>query len=660
MVRIIEKIQARRTNKARTVRSSRPPPHSENNKEEEHHGNNFYYSLEFFPPKTEAGLDNLLTRIDRMARRLEPLFVDVTWTNHSANSALALASHSQKYLGVDVLLHLSAVDLTRERIAQILQQARQAGIQNILALRGDPPKRKAGAWQVGDVSGGDCDRAVDLVKLIRQLHGDYFGIAVAGHPEGHPSSTSPETEMQHLKEKMEAGADFIITQFFYDVDRCLDFVQRCRNAGIEAPILPGIMPIQSYSSFQRMTSYCQIKVPEKIWQQLDAVKDDDEAVKALGCAIAVDMCQRLLNDDSTTDIDGVHFYTLNLERSVTRILMDLGAISVVETESNMDKVEPQATPDSTVTRHADLVRSTAGRALPWRPSALEKRSKNEWVRPINWANRPHSYVRRTEDWDEFPNGRWGDATSPAFGELSDIGHFYAFSLGSEDDQRAMLGHAPTCEQDVYQVFAAYVEGKIPHIPWCETALQPESFLIQSQLAQLNRAGFLTINSQPAVNGVPSTHKTFGWGGTGGYIYQKAYCECFCSPDHMKRLVHMVQRHESLNLYAVNYQGEEMQAGVEPGGVTALTWGVFPNREIVQPTIFDPSTFASGWSEEAFSLWTTLWLKLYDFDTPSYELIETIRDTFFLCAIIDNDFTGVRNKTIWDDMFEALSSSSTIT
>lgn len=200
-----------------------------------------------------------------------------------------------------------------------------------------------------------------------------------------------------------------------------------------------------------------------------------------------------------------------------------------------------------------------------------------FLRPINWANRPKSYVLRTEEWDEFPNGRWGDATSPAFGELSDLSHFYAFSLGSDDDRRAMLGQEPKTPQDVFDVFASYVEGKIPHIPWCETPLQAESFVIQEELAKLNRAGFLTINSQPAVNGLPSSDKVFGWGSAGGYVYQKEYCECFCSPDRAKALFKMVSQHPSMNLYAVNNNGDEMKVGLELGGVTALTWGVFPNR-----------------------------------------------------------------------------------
>jgi methylenetetrahydrofolate reductase (NADPH) len=128
----------------------------------------------------------------------------------------------------------------------------------------------------------------------------------------------------------------------------------------------------------------------------------------------------------------------------------------------------------------------------------------------------------------------------------------------------------------------YAEGTVPHIPWCETPLQPESFLIQPQLAKLNRFGLLTVNSQPPVDGVSSSHPAFGWGGKGGRVYQKAYFECFVSPDKANRLTQMVGNHPSINMYAINNSGQEFRVGVEEGGVTALTWGVFPNREILQP------------------------------------------------------------------------------
>jgi len=453
-----------------------------------------------------------------------------------------------------------------------------------------------------------------------------------------------------------------VTQFFYDTAAFLRYVRRCREHGIRCPILPGIMPIQSYRSFRRMTEYCGVSVPPAVLERLEPVRDDDEAVKEIGCEIATEMCEAILQaPEAEGGVDGVHFYTLNLERSVTRILLSMEAIdhgpprdgggsdsgdnaraegeaeatALIDEQDEGGGAAPEGRPRSVSISKARL--PPARRQFPWRQSAMDRRSKED-VRPINWANRPKSYVMRTDDWDEFPNGRWGDASSPAFGEISDVPHFCNFTGGSDEDRRAMLGASPTSPWDVHELFARYVENKVPHIPWCETPLQPESYLIQSQLASLNRAGFLTINSQPPINGVPSTHPTFGWGGAGGYIYQKAYCECFVSPENAEKLVTMVTKNPSMNLYAISNLGLEMTVGVDEGGITALTWGVFPNREILQPTIFDPKTFLV-WAEEAFSLWTSMWLNLYDVGTPSYKLIETIRDSYYLVAIIDNDYIG---------------------
>jgi methylenetetrahydrofolate reductase (NADPH) len=557
--------------------------------------------------------------------------------------------------------------------------AKSSGVRNILALRGDPPHPKK-SWNEGDVSGGECDRAIDLVKFIRKLHGDYFGIGVAGHPEGHPSSNIGDDgtlEMKHLKEKVDAGADFIITQFFYDVDVFLEYVKKCRRIGIKCPIIPGIMPIQSYSSLLKMTQFCAISVPSAVIERLERVRHDDEAVKKIGCEIASEMCHRILtetsaslghNNDDDCRVHGFHFYTLNLERSTTRILASLGALDFLDNPNQSSADAEAATAadteaktayetngeDQIVTRRerqesiSEKARSSR-RVLPWKPSAMENRSKED-VRPINWSNRPKSYVMRTDDWDEFPNGRWGDSTSPAFGELSDLSHFYSFTLGCNDDRRAMLGHCPLNESDVYEVFAQYVEGKVPHIPWCETPLQPESFLIQPQLARLNRFGFLTVNSQPPVDGAPSNHPTFGWGGKGGRVYQRGYFECFVSPEKTNRLTSMVTKHPSMIMYAVNNAGQELRVGVEEGGVTALTWGVFPNREILQPTIFDPGTFLV-WAEEAFSLWSSMWLSLYDFGSESYQLIENIKDSFYLVAIIDNDYYTNEGFVLLDALLE---------
>ena len=162
-----------------------------------------------------------------------------------------------------------------------------------------------------------------------------FPLFQAGHPEGHPSSRSQEEELQHLKEKVDAGADFIITQFFYDVEKFLHFVQRCRGVGIACPIIPGIMPIQSYTTLIKMTQYCGVTVPESILHRLEAVnKNDDEAVKLLGCDIAAEMCRHIYAM-SNGDVDGVHFYTLNLERSVTEIVGMLESIKPIDYSSTM-------------------------------------------------------------------------------------------------------------------------------------------------------------------------------------------------------------------------------------------------------------------------------------------------------------------------------------
>jgi methylenetetrahydrofolate reductase (NADPH) len=418
MTRIIDKIVARRKEHAKSRVLNGAASTNATPGDNASSSSLWYYSFEFFPPKTEPGLENLLTRIDRMCRRYDPLFISITWgaNGSTLSRSLAIAAHAQRFACVDVLLHISCTGLTREKIAQVLQMAKSSGIRNILALRGDPPRGKR-SWNVNDVSGGECDRAIDLVKLIREIHGEYFCIGVAGHPEGHPSSMAGEegreVELRHLKEKMDAGADFIITQFFYDVHVFMEYVMQCRKVDINAPILPGIMPIQSYSSLIKMTQFCGISVPESVHERLHCIQHDDEAVKKVGCEIATEMCQTILSNSQEigSDVDGFHFYTLNLERSTTRILIELDAVdtqtfsrSASPTFLNAEDGEQQQPENMKQPRSeigdsiSEKVTSTR-RLLPWKPSTMENRSK-EAVRPINWSNRPHSYVMRTDDWDE--------------------------------------------------------------------------------------------------------------------------------------------------------------------------------------------------------------------------------------------------------------------
>lgn len=240
------------------------------------------------------------------------------------------------------------------------------------------------------------------------------------------------------------------------------------------------------------------------------------------------------------------------------------------------------------------------------------------MRPINWCNRPAAYIQRTSTWDEFPNGRWGDSRSPAYGELS---HAHLFPrhtvVGGRERFLSFWGESLLEEREVFEVFARYIEGKIPMLPWCEMALQEETSVISAQLAALNRSGFLTINSQPAVNAASSSHPVFGWGGAGGLVYQRAYVEFFASSRLLSALMRVMDRHPSLALHAVNADKHAVDSGVY--SVTALTWGVFPNKEILQPTIFDPASFRV-WSEEAFQLWEEVWIALYDSESASGRLL----------------------------------------
>lgn len=225
-------------------------------------------------------------------------------------------------------MHLTCTNMPVEKLEAALQQCKQAGIRNILALRGDPPH---GEEKFTQVEGGfSC--ALDLVKYIRENHGDYFGICVSGYPEAHPDQIVEDPEemkknywedIEYLKKKVEAGADFIITQLFYDVDIFLKFVKDCKAAGINAPILPGIMPIMNYGGFKRMTSFCKTYVPEHISNVLEAIKDNDAAIKAYGISLGTQMCQRLLD----FGVPGVHMYTLNLDKSAVGILQNVGLIS---------------------------------------------------------------------------------------------------------------------------------------------------------------------------------------------------------------------------------------------------------------------------------------------------------------------------------------------
>jgi len=274
------------------------------------------------------------------------------------------------------------------------------------------------------------------------------------------------------------------------------------------------------------------------------------------------------------------------------------------------------------------------------------------VRPIFWMNRPSSYVLRTGSWDEFPNGRWGDYRSPAFGDLVDY-HLYAGKPKESSTPNYLeWWGTPTTIEDVNAVFVKYCSGEIPQLPWNESKLAIESELIKDKLVQLNKLGYLTINSQPAVNGVPAHDPTFGWGPRGGFVYQKAYIEFFASPEHVKRIIDLARKkYPSLTFHAINLQGDKSFTNTK--GTNAVTWGVFPGKEILQPTVVDYASFIV-WKGEALAVWKTRWLSLYEPGTPSRQLLENIINTYFLVNIVDNNYIS---GDIFDIFFQVAAEPS---
>ena len=264
------------------------------------------------------------------------------------------------------------------------------------------------------------------------------------------------------------------------------------------------------------------------------------------------------------------------------------------------------------------------KALPWRQS-LGLGRRDEDVRPVFWKNRNKSYVARTQDWDEFPNGRWGDSRSPAFGEID----AYDIGLKGTNEQNIKLWGKPETLKDIANVFIRYLEGNLASLPWSESAITSEAEAIKPELVDLNRRGLLTITSQPSVNGVKSNHPIHGWGPQGGYVYQKAYVEMLVSPHLINEVISRVEEHSTMTYYAVTKNGD-LRTNAPTEGPNAVTWGAFPGKEIVQPTIVEQVSFMA-WKDEAFRLGSD-WARCHPTLSPSRQLIDVIMDTWYLINI----------------------------
>lgn len=269
------------------------------------------FSFEFFPPKTLAGEEKLWTALQEL-KPLHPTFVSVTYGAGGSTRAktVELTSRIKAELGIEAMAHLTCVGSTREELSSVLVELAAAGIENVLALRGDPPKGEAkfvapkGGFAFGS----------ELASFIRQA-GD-FCVGGACYPEGHLEAASKYQDLHNLKHKIDAGAEFLITQLFFDNRFYFDFVDRARALGIHVPIIPGIMPILNVEQIQRFTKMCGASIPEPLMRELEKRKAEPERVHELGVVHATIQCLGLIQGGAP----GVHFYTLNQSAATRDIL----------------------------------------------------------------------------------------------------------------------------------------------------------------------------------------------------------------------------------------------------------------------------------------------------------------------------------------------------
>jgi methylenetetrahydrofolate reductase (NADPH) len=271
------------------------------------------YSFEFFPPKTDEGVEKLrVTRVE--LAKLNPRFFSVTFGagGSTRERTFDTVCEIQRDSGIEAAPHLSCVGSTRDNIRDILNLYKSENIHHIVALRGDLPS--------GMGRPGEFRYANELVAFIREETGDHFHIEVAAYPEFHPQAPSAERDLDNFKRKVEAGADSAITQYFFNPDAYFQFVEQCEIRGLELPIVPGIMPITNYTQLARFSDMCGAEIPRWMRKRLEGFGDDSASIRAFGEDVISRMCQTLLDAGAP----GLHFYTMNQAGPSKAIWNNLG------------------------------------------------------------------------------------------------------------------------------------------------------------------------------------------------------------------------------------------------------------------------------------------------------------------------------------------------
>jgi methylenetetrahydrofolate reductase (NADPH) len=430
----------------------------------------------------------------------------------------------------------------------------------------------------------------------------------------------------------------IVTQLFYDVELFLKFVDDCRDIGITVPIVPGIMPIQTYAGFARMVGFCKTYVPPEITAVLEGIKDNEEACRAYGIQLGVDMCRRML----AAGTPGVHLYSLNQDKAAIGILTGLGLINT----------------------------AVLPRALPWRRPVSAKGSRAaEGVRPLHWAARPRSYLQRTAAWAAPPGARWAaEADGAAVGsraiaplvEYNTLARPHS-AKGVAARREALASRPLTRAGDVAVAFHAYLAGASTAFPWSETgAPPPETAAAAARLAALVDAGLLVLYGCGSLHGAPSGAAATpgGWGAPGGRLFQKAYVEGFAPAAALPALQAAVAALPGGGAFLSARPDASAPGGFALSGSlrqpAAAAWLLAPAAELVQPTVLAPDAFAA-WAPEAYAAWRADWAVLFEGDAPE---VATSRAT--LAAVADSHvlFAAMAEDTEKGDaLFAALTAAA---
>ncbi|WP_457638576.1 methylenetetrahydrofolate reductase [NAD(P)H] [Persephonella sp.] len=270
-------------------------------------------SFEFFPPKTEEGEKALFETIKEL-EYINPTFVSVTYGagGSTRERTIRVVKKIHRETSLTVMAHQTCIGHTKSQIEEILSEYKNEGVQNILALRGDIPQGQEESF-VFPPDG--CRYASELVEFIRNRFGDWFSIGVAAYPEGHPESPDLETDIYYFKKKVDAGAEFAITQMFFDNRYFYHFMELVEKAGIKIPVIPGIMPVTNFKQIKKFADMCGATIPKQLIEKLQPVADRPEEVEKIGIEFAVKQCEDLLKNG----VKGLHFYTLNKSRATIKI-----------------------------------------------------------------------------------------------------------------------------------------------------------------------------------------------------------------------------------------------------------------------------------------------------------------------------------------------------